>query len=230
MTEFEKLKQWIENTKDEPLEEMAGFFGARLGDYEAHMSHWKPLYEQMGLLIPKDTKKLLDIGCGTGLELDEIWKRQPGISVTGIDLTGPMLDVLRKKYPGKPLTLIEGDYFEVPFGTECFDVAVSFETLHHYPAQKKLTVFQKLYDCLKPGGCYLEADYIADDQEWEDLLMRECARRRRAQNIPANVFVHFDTPLTLANETALLRSAGFQTVDVLTFPEEDGTPIIRAVR
>lgn len=61
----------------------------------------------------------------------------------------------------------------------------------------------------RPGGFFLEADYIACCEEEETLLRAESARRRARANIPADVFIHFDTPLTLEHELALLRAAGF---------------------
>lgn len=79
---------------------------------------------------------LLNLGCGTGLELDEIFRYHPDIQVTGIDLSEEMLHMLRKKHPDKKMKLVAGDYFKEPFGTACFDVAVSFETLHHFTEKK----------------------------------------------------------------------------------------------
>ena len=68
---------------------------------------------------------------------------------------------------------------------------------------------EKSRQALRPGGFFLEADYIACCEEEETLLRAESARRRARANIPADVFIHFDTPLTLEHELALLRAAGF---------------------
>lgn len=228
MSELENIKKWLQSIEEEPLEEMAGFFSARIGDYEEHMSHWKALYEWMGKLVPSQAETLLDLGCGTGLELDQIFRYHPDIQVVGIDLSEEMIDVLRKKHPDKNMKLMIGDYFKEPLGTACFDVAVSFETLHHFTAEKKLGLFTKLYQSLKEGGCYLESDYVADDEEWENFLFAECKRRRKKWKIPESQFVHFDTPLTLEHELELLRKAGFSQVGVLV--TIDGTPMIRAVK
>lgn len=230
MNELDKIKEWLRSIEEEPLEEMENFFSARLGDYEEHMMHWKKLYEWMGELVPDQTEKLLDLGCGTGLELDEIFRHHPDIEVTGVDLSSDMLAKLREKHLDKKLNLIVADYFQQPLGTACYDAAVSFETLHHFTAEKKLSLFRKLYQSLKPGGIYLEADYFADDNEWEEFLFAECDRRRKKWGISEDVFVHFDTPLTLEHELELLKEAGFSEVCVLGTAEGDDTPMIRAVK
>ncbi|MDD6175763.1 MAG: class I SAM-dependent methyltransferase [Firmicutes bacterium] len=230
-TEALELKQWLEETRDEPLEAMSAFFDRRIEDYEEHMSPWKKHYQWMAGLIPPSARTLLDIGCGTGLELDEIFSRMPGLQVTGIDLSAEMLAVLKQKHSGKPLTLIRDDYFRYDFGENRFDAAVSFETLHHFAAEKKEEVFRKICRSLVPGGVYLECDYIAVSQQIEDLLFAECERRRRRDGIAPGVFVHFDTPLTLEHEIQAIRRAGFRSVEPLGFLPGDGhTVMIRAVR
>ena len=230
MDELTKIKKWREDTADEPLEEMGRFFAARVGGYEERMSIWKDCYQWIARMVPEETQTLLDIGCGTGLELDEIFRLRPNLEVTGIDLEQVMLDRLRKKHGHRNLRCIQGDYFQVPFGEDCFDAAVSFETLHHFKPEDKLVVFRKLCRSLKPGGCYLEVDYIAESEEMEEYLFAECARRRKKWGIPEDTFVHFDTPLTLEHEMELLRKAGFGKVECLGYSSESDTPLLRAVK
>lgn len=228
---FREWREWREATRDEPLEGMGAFFDARVGDYEAHMARWREHYRWMASLLPPGAETLLDLGCGTGLELDRIFERFPGLAVTGIDLSPDMLGRLARKHAGKRLTLICADYFGCDLGDSRFDAAVSFETLHHWPAAQKTELFEKLRRALKPGGCYLECDYIATSQAMEDAAMDECARRRARDNVPADAFVHFDTPLTLAHEMQCLREAGFGSVELVGFLEGDGhTAMLRALK
>lgn len=230
MSEFEDIKKWLADTAEEPLEEMGSFFAKRVGDYEEHMSVWRDSYRWMARLIPGEARSLLDIGCGTGLELDEIFRLRPDIAVTGIDLEPAMLEQLLAKHGHRNIRLIQGDYFQVPFGDSCFDTAVSFETLHHFKPQDKLALFRKLYQCLKPGGCYLEADYIAESEEMEEYLFAECARRRAKSGMGEDIFVHFDTPLTLEHEMGLLQEAGFASVECLGYSSDSHTPMLRAMK
>ena len=229
MSDFTSIKQWLKSTEDEPLETMGGFFDRRVDSYEDHMRPWRAYYRWLGELIPAQAETLLDLGCGTGLELDEIFRLHPDIRVTGIDLAPGMLARLREKHPERKLTLTAGDYLTVPLAPCAFDVAVAFETLHHFPPETKLGLFRRIFAALRPGGMLLEGDYIAESDEMETYLFQELARRRARQHVPEGTFVHFDTPLTLAHELSLLRQAGF-TAEVLGYRGEDNTPMIRAIK
>ena len=229
MSDFTSIKQWLKSTEDEPLETMSGFFDRRVDSYEDHMRPWRAYYRWLGELIPAQAETLLDLGCGTGLELDEIFRLHPDIRVTGIDLAPGMLARLREKHPERKLTLTVGDYLTVPLAPCAFDVAVAFETLHHFPPETKLGLFRRIFAALRPGGMLLEGDYIAESDEMETYLFQELARRRARQHVPEGTFVHFDTPLTLAHELSLLRQAGF-TAEILGYRGEDNTPMIRAIK
>ena len=91
------------------MEKMNEFFAARADGYEEHMLTYvegsREAYIQMAKLLPKSCKNLLDLGCGTGLELDEIFKLFPNLDVTGIDLTQDMLDKLLQKHRDVPRLL-----------------------------------------------------------------------------------------------------------------------------
>jgi SAM-dependent methyltransferase len=57
-------------------------------DYEKIVDH---------LVAHPSAKNVLEIGCGTGLILEELAKRQPQLPITGIDLTAPMLSIAQKR-------------------------------------------------------------------------------------------------------------------------------------
>ncbi|MBR3503085.1 MAG: class I SAM-dependent methyltransferase [Clostridia bacterium] len=199
------------------LEEMSAFFTARVNGYDEHMLRdvggCRECYEEMARLVPEDAKTLLDLGCGTGLELDFIFPRFPDLAVTGVDLTRAMLDELRRKHPDKVLNLICGSYFDVDFGEAAFDAAVSFQTMHHFTAEKKRGLYERVRRALKPGGVYVECDYMIEDDAEEAFHFAELDRMRREQGLSPDEFVHYDTPLTIAHQEAALRAAGFASVE-----------------
>lgn len=199
------------------MEKMDEFFTARAEGYDEHMLNevggCRECYIKMAELVPADTKELLDLGCGTGLELDGIFKRFPDISVTGIDLTKAMLDKLSEKYQRKNITLICGDYFTADLGRECFDTAVSFQTMHHFTHEKKIGLYRKIRESLKSGGLYIECDYMVETQAEEDKLSSENVRIRRELNISEDAFYHYDTPCTMENQIKMLLAAGYASAE-----------------
>jgi len=214
------------------LEPMSDFFTLRADGYDEHMlanvEGCKEAYPLMASLVPKDTQTLLDLGCGTGLELDEIFKLLPDIQVTGIDMTAAMLKLLRKKHPEKEMTLICGDYFATDFGVSLFDCAVSFETMHHFSHEKKTALYRRIRDALKDGGCYIECDYMVEIQQEEDHWYAEYNRLLREEAVPEGVFVHYDTPCTIENQLAMLKDAGFSSAEHLF--RKGNTSIIVAMK
>lgn len=213
----------------EKLEPMADFFAKRVEMYDEHMitevEGCKEGYQKMAELIPENCEKLLDLGCGTGLELDFIFSRLPNISVTGIDLTEAMLKKLSEKHPDKALKLICGDYFEVDFERESFDCAVSFQTMHHFGHGKKEELYKKIYTALKEDGIYIECDYMVELQQEEDYWFSENLRLRKEQGIEEGEFFHYDTPCTIENQIKMLKQAGFITVEQV-FRIENTTMLI----
>ncbi|MCM1099007.1 MAG: class I SAM-dependent methyltransferase [Ruminococcus flavefaciens] len=218
------LRKWLQDTSDVPLEEMSDFFTKRLEGYEEHMSDCKQSYRMFAEIFPSEYQKILDLGCGTGLELDQIWQKNPDLEVTGVDLCQSMLDKLREKHSDKHLDIVCQDYFQYDFGCEKWDAVISFESLHHFLPERKKELYQKIYNSLKNGGIFLLGDYIACCDEEEELLRSEYLKRRKQFAIPDNRFVHFDIPLTLEHESRILQDVGFVIQKVLDDP--DGATII----
>lgn len=202
------------------LEKMGDFFDARLEGYEEHQIHTIASAEEFypftaGCLPQVPGSRILDLGCGTGLELGYYFEIVPTAAVTGIDLAPGMLKVLQKKFPEKALTLILGSYFDVPFEEKAYDAAVSVESLHHFTKDEKIPLYSKLRKALKPGGFFILSDYFAMSEEEERFCRTELLRLKREQNIPDEVFYHYDTPLTVEHEKEALFTAGFSTVTML---------------
>lgn len=224
---MDELKSWLKKERDTPAEEMNKFFSERIDIYDnVHLEHWAEEYKHIADFFKDDLYNLLDIGCGTGLELKAIYKRFPYVKVTGIDLSGDMLSKLHEKYKDKQIETIIADYFKYSFETEKYDAAMSFETLHHFKYQKKQKIYDKLFQSIKNGGYYVECDYIACCNEEEILCLEQYEFKRKISNISEDAFIHVDIPLTLEHQIELMKNAGFKTVSLLY--QNGGTVIIRA--
>ena len=85
------------------LEKMSDFFEKRLDTYDEHMMNniesAREFYPFTADHLPKrENCTVLDLGCGTGLELGEYFNINPTAHVTGIDLSKGMLDALKNKF------------------------------------------------------------------------------------------------------------------------------------
>lgn len=196
------------------IEKMDAFFEARLDGYDAHMltniAFAREFYPFTAALLPGEPgARILDLGCGTGLELEFYFQRNPVAQITGIDLSQGMLEALKKKFQDKDIQLIRGSYFDVPLGERVYDGAVSVESLHHFTGAEKLPLYRKLYAALKPGAAFVLTDYFAESKENEKRYRAELEELKRQQGIADQEFYHYDTPLTVEHERALLEQAGF---------------------
>ncbi len=81
------------------LEKMDDFFAARVTGYDEHMRSniegASDFYAYTASILPNGEADILDLGCGTGLELEELFKINPLAKVTGIDLSEAMLNKLK---------------------------------------------------------------------------------------------------------------------------------------
>lgn len=95
----------------------------------------------------KPGNKILDIGCGPGLFLNNI---PSGIEITGIDVTPGMIKLASAQVPLG--TFICGDFLDVKLKDGDFDLVFSVGTLMYIAPSKIKQFFHKVSIVLKSGG------------------------------------------------------------------------------
>ena len=215
------------------LEKMSDFFEKRLQGYDEHML---TEIESATLFYPFTAKQLpleanshiLDLGCGTGLEIEAYCTLGGKAEFTGIDLSAKMLVELKRKLPDYPIHLICDSYFDHDLGKAKYDAAVSVESLHHFTKEEKIPLYQNLRVALKTNGYFILTDYFAMSEEEETLHRQTFIALKQEQHITDQDFYHYDTPLTVAHETEALLMAGFSHVEILN--HWGGTYTLKALK
>lgn len=102
-------------------------------------------------------KKVLDVGCGTGV-LTEQFVRM-GADVTAIDITPKAVELTKKRLALYNLRaeVLEGDAQRMPFSSNTFDFVCAWGCLMHMPETPK--AISEIHRVLKPGGAMLAMMY-----------------------------------------------------------------------
>lgn len=113
------------------------------------------------------SEKIIEIGVGTGLLLEQLLEIDPHYNLTGMDHTQAMLDIANKRL-GDRAKLFEADIVSLPI-TEKFDVAISNGGLcafvdsgsecdfytHLTDDESNLRAMKNIANCLNKGGLFI---------------------------------------------------------------------------
>jgi tRNA (cmo5U34)-methyltransferase len=171
-------------------------------------------------------RSALDIGCGAGNYTLKLLQALPGLDVTLVDLSRPMLDRavarVRPATPGQ-VTAVRGDIRDVALGEGAFDVILAAAVFHHLRDDADwMHVFAKCYAALRPGGSIWIADLVDHAIPAVRVLMwaryGEYLVGLKGAAYCDHVFAYIeqeDTPRSLPYQLDLLRAVGFRQVEVL---------------
>jgi 2-polyprenyl-3-methyl-5-hydroxy-6-metoxy-1,4-benzoquinol methylase len=108
----------------------------------------KRLHETIISQIPKTTKSILDVGCGSAWVAEHFC--QKGVNVISMDISTINPIKALKKYPFENHAAITADVFHLPFKKASFDCIIASEIIEHVANP---TIFIKnLFEVLSPDG------------------------------------------------------------------------------
>jgi tRNA (cmo5U34)-methyltransferase len=203
-------------------EKMADFFNKRATTYDEHMQEnvdsFQQIYKAISTCISETSSKIqiLDIGCGTGLELTWILKKAPNAIITAVDISAEMLNILLYRFKNYPNQIkpIQESYLKLYFDNYNYDYVIAVMTLHHLLPDTKRILYKRILNSLKPQGIYIEGDYIVSrDKEIE--FLSEYKMISEGNKAIKDGSHHIDIPMSLETEKELMIDAGFTKIDVV---------------
>lgn len=215
-------------------EKMDSFFNQRADGYDAHMENtiisFNDFYRKISdpIKTNKNNIEILDLGCGTGIELQYLFNKNSEIKITGIDLSEKMLAKLKEKYKDKmdQIKLIKGSYLSYKIKKNHYDYIISVLTLHHLTYEKKLKLYKNILAGLKKNAYYIEADYIVSEEEEESFTKKY---HERISMLKKNEIIgdfHIDIPFSVKTQIKILQEANFNDIEII-FQNEKST-IVKA--
>jgi tRNA (cmo5U34)-methyltransferase len=165
--------------------------------------------------------RVLDLGAGTGLMTWHILQKRPAAVCTLVDFAEEMLNVAKKRFAGQSnVSYITGDYRKVDLGSG-YDVIVSALSIHHLDDRDKEHIYCRLFDLLKDGGIFVNADQVlgataAIEEEYQRLWKEKIMTSdlSEVEKSAALARMKMDRPATLEDNLRWLRDCRFRDVDV----------------
>ena len=158
--------------------------------------------------IPRQAKRILDLGCGDGRLLHLLMLDHPDAEGIALDFSPTMLDAARARFREAPrITVVDHDLDEPLPDLGRFDVVVSGFAIHHCPDVRKQVLYREIFAILQPGGLFCNLEHVASPTEALHERFLEALGITAAQEDPSNKLVQVETQLTW------LREIGFVEVD-----------------
>ena len=114
----------------------------------------------------RSSGRLLDVGCSTGIFLDEM-RHHGGWEVVGVEPV-PAAAEYAKQHFG--LDVYVGELLEGAFSPTSFDIVTLWDVLEHTPNPR--AILQEIYRILKPGGWIVMK--APDPDSWEAHFFGSC--------------------------------------------------------
>ena len=206
----------------ETHEEMRSFFDLRADGYDQHMASiledYENFYRNIASPFEQTDKpvKVLDLGAGTGLELEFIFAKAPNAQITAVDVSEEMLKKLVNKYEkySSQIKTIADSYLSLELMPHSFDYIVSVMSFHHLMPEKKVALYIKLKKALVPSGIFVEGDYIVSPEEEKRLLKEFQELTKKDSRVEDGQF-HIDIPFSEDTQIRVLKEAGFRKIDII---------------
>lgn len=159
------------------------------------------------LYPPRQGMVILDIGCGTGAQLD-LYKRS-GAMLLGIDQSPAMLARARRRL-ARDAVLVRADASRIPYPDSSVDLILLSLALHELAEETRRNVLVEARRVLKAEGRVLVLDYHAGPAEFPCgwvakaliMLLERCAGR--------NHYRHYRAFLAGGGVPAYVAAYGFE--------------------
>lgn len=199
MTEKEKTSEW--QTKKHALRYLSR------ADKLPHRTEGESvLLEQ----IPKDAKRVLDLGTGDGRLLSLVLESNPSISEgVALDFSEPMLIKVQSRFQDDTrVRIVKHDFSQpLPDDLGCFDVVVSSLAIHHLTHERKRQLYAEVFSHLNRFGVFCNLEHVSSPTENLHRKFFYAIGQLPEKEDPSNKLLDVETQL------GWLREIGFADVD-----------------
>lgn len=199
--------------------------------YDRWMKMALPRYDELFSIAvdlipfePGQAIDVLDLGAGTGLFSQHVWKKFQQGKFTLYDVALKMLAVAELRFHDFPRQFHFGKMdFRNLQGQSQFDVIISSLSIHHLDQGEKKQLFVSIYHILREGGVFINVDQVKGPTKrlrelyWLNWLEHVRCQDASEEQIQASIERRkaFDKDDLLVDQLRWLTDAGFINVDLI---------------
>lgn len=162
---------------------------------------------------------VMDLGAGTGLLTSKIAKKYPDATFDLVDVAINMLEIAKTRPElQKNCFFYERDFRRLDLKPD-YDLIISSLAIHHLTVEEKVNLFQTIYNGLKPGGRFINADQVCGATDaidatykahWKNFV--EGNNLTHTEKNATYERTKLDKMDTLENQLEWLKNIGFNDV------------------
>jgi tRNA (cmo5U34)-methyltransferase len=203
------------------------------GEYDSNIRKSIPLYDQFHQVIidiisicrPKP-QTWIDVGGGTGTLVQKAYSAFPMTSFVLVDPSAAMLGLAKEKLRGKErVSILEPTTAENLRFPAPADVVTAIQSLHYLDIEHRRKSVLNCFNQMQDGGTFVTFENIRPltqrgteigREHWKRFEVKAGKSEEEAGNHVQRFEVEF-FPITIEEHLALLREAGFGTVEMLWY-------------
>ncbi|WP_353932179.1 class I SAM-dependent methyltransferase [Okeanomitos corallinicola TIOX110] len=158
--------------------------------------------------VPKNVKRILDLGTGDGRLLELLKIDRPQMQSVAIDFSPTMLSAVKTRFADDKNVEIINHNLDQPLpDLGLFDAVVSSFAIHHLGDERKFSLYREIFKNLNPGGIFCNLEHVASPtQSLHEKFLKEIGTLPENDD-PSNKLLDVETQLQW------LRKIGFSDVD-----------------
>jgi tRNA (cmo5U34)-methyltransferase len=196
-------------------------------EYDSQRKYLVPCFEDFYniaaevVVLQGNSVEILDLGAGTGILSYHIYQKYNYAKCTLVDISEEMLNIARQRFKNlSNINYMVTDYVKCDFQNK-YDAVVSALSIHHLTDADKQKVFNKVYDVLKEGGIFVNADQVLGTcEDTEEINRKNWIKRIEGSPLSAEEKnsaykrMELDKMSALDKNIEMLKNSGFRKVEV----------------
>ncbi len=157
----------VESKMEEAQKYYNAFSKALTEDYIVSNPRTKSAIKHILAWLPKQTKAILDVGCGIGWTSFEVAKKRSSSTVFGVDLSPESIKIAHSLFEKNNLTFAQQDITVKDFqDNNRFDAVLLVDVYEHIPAEARAFFHQSIAAILNESGRIIITCPTALQQRW----------------------------------------------------------------